>query len=164
MLTGRLVRTLEASGWDPVDLNGAVGGPFTAPGQGGDGGDAEDDAAPGHGRSPKQPGARERREAEARLAAARDALAEAEDAAADLRRRAQRLAVRRDGVAASIEDPRSGWRRCAGSTPTSRRRRPIWTGRPGRRTTPSPGRRRRWTTPQRTAQPSETEPARARAA
>ncbi|MEG9247256.1 hypothetical protein V6S67_04085 [Arthrobacter sp. Soc17.1.1.1] len=104
VLTGRLVRTLEASGWDPVDLNGAVGGPFTAPGQGGDGGDAEDDAAPGHGRSPKQPGARERREAEARLAAARDALAEAEDAAADLRRRAQRLAVRRDGVAASIED------------------------------------------------------------
>lgn len=104
VLTGRLVRTLEASGWDPVDLNGAVGGPFTAPGQGGDGEDAEDDAAPGHGRSPKQPGARERREAEARLAAARDALAEAEDAAADLRRRAQRLAVRRDGVAASIED------------------------------------------------------------
>lgn len=104
VLTGRLVRTLEASGWDPVDLTGAVGGPFTAPGQDGDGADAEDDAAPGHGRSPKQPGARERREAEARLAAARDALAEAEDAAADLRRRAQRLAVRRDGVAASIED------------------------------------------------------------
>jgi hypothetical protein len=99
VLTGRLVRTLEASGWDPVDLTGAVGGPFTAPGQ-----DGGDDAAPGRGRSPKKPGARERREAEARLTAARDALAEAEDAAADLRRRSQRLAVRRDGVEASIED------------------------------------------------------------
>ncbi|WP_105031069.1 transposase [Arthrobacter ruber] len=101
VLTGRLVRTLEASGWDPVDLTGAVGGPFTAPGQEGDGGD---DATSDRGRSPRKPGAHERREAEARVAAARDALAEAEDSAADLRRRSQRLAVRRDGVAASIED------------------------------------------------------------
>ncbi len=96
VLTGRLVRTLEASGWDPVDLEGAVGGPFTAPGQGGDGA-----AAVG---TPRTPTAREREDAEARLAAARDSLREAEDAAATLQRRLQRLAVRRDGVAASIED------------------------------------------------------------
>ncbi|MDQ0733870.1 hypothetical protein [Arthrobacter agilis] len=103
VLTGRLVRTLEASGWDPVDLDGAVGGPFTAPGQGGNGTD-DGDTSDGQGRRPRKPTARARRDAEARLSEARDALASAEDAAALLQRRSQRLAVRRDGVAASIED------------------------------------------------------------
>ncbi|MHA7209746.1 transposase [Arthrobacter sp. MDT1-65] len=101
VLTGRLVRTLEASGWDPVDLEGAVGGPFTSPASGG-GTDRDDDAA--GDRRARKPSARERRDAESRLAAAREAHAAAEDAATALQRRSQRLAVRREGVAASIED------------------------------------------------------------
>ncbi|WP_104180226.1 transposase [Arthrobacter sp. B0490] len=101
VLTGRLVRTLEASGWDPVDLEGAVGGPFTSPAPGGSGPDEGDDAGDGRARKPS---ARERRDAGSRLAAAREAHAAAEDAASALQRRSQRLAVRREGVAASIED------------------------------------------------------------
>ncbi|MDN4612410.1 transposase [Arthrobacter burdickii] len=102
VLTGRLVRTLEATGWDPVDLEGAVAGPFTPPLQGGDTTGTEDglpDTRAGHPTT-----ARQRRDAEARLSAAREARAAAEDAAADLLRKSQRLTVRRDGLTASLED------------------------------------------------------------
>lgn len=114
VLTGRLVRTLEASGWDPVDLEGAVAGPFEPPAPDDDGGS---DAAPAptgsasKGDSPDeartlQPAelARRRRRAEAALEAARDASAVAADTASDLHRRTERLSVRRDGLVASIED------------------------------------------------------------
>ncbi|MHA7181724.1 transposase [Arthrobacter sp. MDB2-24] len=101
VLTGRLVRTLEATGWDPVDLEGAVAGPFTPPVQGGDPTGTED-GLPARAGHPKT--ARQRRDAEARLSAAREARAAAEDAAADLLRKSQRLTVRRDGLTASLED------------------------------------------------------------
>ncbi|OUM41011.1 hypothetical protein [Arthrobacter sedimenti] len=105
VLTGRLIRTLEASGWDPVDLEGAVAGPFTPPLQGGDttGTDVEDGLPDTPAGRPKV-SARQRRDAEARLSAAREARASAEDAAADLLRKSQRLTVRRDGLTASLED------------------------------------------------------------
>ncbi|MHA7280445.1 transposase [Arthrobacter sp. MDT2-2] len=105
VLTGRLVRTLEATGWDPVDLEGAVAGPFAPPPDGGGtaGADDDDDAQdtrPGR----RTVSAARRRDAETRLSAARDARAAAEEAAADLLRKSQRLTVRRDGLTASIED------------------------------------------------------------
>ncbi len=100
VLTGRLVRTLEASGWDPVDLDDAVAGPFTSP---------DDDAAEpdteggtdGAGHPEKSP-AGQRREAEARLATARDAHADAQKTASDLRQQTRQLAARREETAASV--------------------------------------------------------------
>ncbi|MUK03591.1 ANTAR domain-containing protein [Vibrio cholerae] len=107
VLTGRLVRTLEASGWDPVDLTGAVGGPFEPPGTG-PVEDSEDDAPPDRHDGPRPAGAtvaaQRRKRAENRLQAAGEARRTAEDAAAELRQRAKRLSVQRDGLTASIED------------------------------------------------------------
>ncbi len=111
VLTGRLVRTLEATGWDAVDLDGAVAGPFTPPpaeSDDPDGMDQDDETArtPKHRstQAPKQASAQQRKDAEARLTEARAALTAAEDAAARVRQRAERLRVRRDGLTASIED------------------------------------------------------------
>lgn len=95
VLTGRLVRPLEASGWDPVDLDGAVAGPFTPPGA--ISGSAADTEGSGTG-------GQQREEAEARLAAARRALAEAQDRLAAATLASERLDLRRDGLTASIED------------------------------------------------------------
>jgi hypothetical protein len=104
-LTGRLVRTLEATGWDAVDLAGAVAGPFTPPATEDDGPDGDDGAAADERkRPPEQGSARRRKEAQDRLAAARDALASAEDTAARAQRKSQRLMVRHEGLTASIED------------------------------------------------------------
>ncbi|MFJ6003987.1 hypothetical protein [Arthrobacter sp. NPDC092385] len=102
VLTGRLVRTLEATGWDAVDLAGAVAGPFAPPALENDGPDGDDGAA--DERPPRQGSERRRKEAQGRLAAARDALASAEDTAAKVQRKSQRLMVRHDGLTASIED------------------------------------------------------------
>lgn len=114
VLSGRLVRTLEATGWDPVDLDGAVAGPFTPPAVEGDaaGTGPEGAAPPPKGRAgqaaaehPSAQASRHRRkEAEARLTKAREARAAAEEVAATIGRTSQRLRVRRDGLAASIED------------------------------------------------------------
>lgn len=111
VLTGRLVRTLEATGWDPVDLDGAVAGPFTPPPVENDdpaGTDQDDETATAtkqrSTQAPKQASARQRKDAEARMVEARAALTAAEDAAAKVRQRAERLRVRRDGLTASIED------------------------------------------------------------
>ncbi|WP_104168520.1 hypothetical protein [Arthrobacter sp. SX1312] len=106
VLTGRLVRPLEASGWDPVDLDGAVAGPFTPPatasgpaaGTEGTGGDR------GGAAQPRKASARQRKEAEAGLAAAREALADARDRLAAAARASERIGVRRDGLTASVED------------------------------------------------------------
>lgn len=113
VLTGRLVRTLEASGWDDVDLEGAVAGPFrplAGPSPGLEDGEdedmpADDGAAPGL-RAPKREraSARERRAAEVRVSAAREAREAAEGAATAARRSSEQLGIRREEVAASIED------------------------------------------------------------
>lgn len=104
VLTGRLVRPLEASGWDPVDLDGAVAGPFTPPGasSGSTSGSASSGSAAGAEGS--GPGGQQREEAEARLAAARQALVDAQDRLAATTRASERLDLRRDGLTASIED------------------------------------------------------------
>lgn len=115
VLTGRLVRTLEATGWDPVDLDGAVAGPFTPPPVENDdpaGTDQDDETATATAtatkqhstQAPKQASARQRKDAEARMVEARAALTAAEDAATKVRQKAERLRVRRDGLTASIED------------------------------------------------------------
>ncbi|MHA7239492.1 transposase [Arthrobacter sp. TMS1-12-1] len=89
VLTGRLVRPLEASGWDPVDLDGAVAGPFTPPGSA----EQTPDASP-----------RRRKDAEEALAAARETLTDAQERLATATRASARIGVRRDGLTASIED------------------------------------------------------------
>ncbi|RJT77973.1 transposase [Arthrobacter cheniae] len=107
VLTGRLVRTLEASGWDAVDLEDAVAGPFTPPAPDDDG---DDDGSPSEKRpsapqsAGRKPSAADRQKAQARLDAARDALTDAQEAAATTERAARRLSVRRDGLVASVED------------------------------------------------------------
>ncbi|WP_422391428.1 hypothetical protein [Arthrobacter sp. N1] len=128
VLTGRLVRTLEATGWEAVDLDGAVGGPFDAPARPVDDADdandtddadntddtddstdsrgrggAEDARRPGRA-SPQKRSAAGRRVAEATARAARDALESAQDEAARTERAVQRIAMRRDGLTATLED------------------------------------------------------------
>ncbi|MHA7282051.1 hypothetical protein [Arthrobacter sp. TMS2-4] len=109
VLTGRLVRPLEASGWDPVDLDGAVAGPFTPPAitadspSGSAAGSGADDGKQ-RGATPRKVSARQRREAEAQLATAREALADARDRQAAADKASARIGVRRDGLTASIED------------------------------------------------------------
>lgn len=107
VLTGRLVRTLEASGWETVDLEGAVGGPFTPPG--GDdarAGSQEDAGGPPDLADPRSAtrAARRLRRAEAALDAARASREAAETEAEEARRVAARTAEQRERVAASIGD------------------------------------------------------------
>jgi DNA repair exonuclease SbcCD ATPase subunit len=101
VLTGRLVRPLEVSGWEPVDLAGAVAGGF--------------DAHPGALPAAAHAGGRSRRNDEraARLEQALRDLTEvearAEQAAEEAeaaQQRARRIAVKREGLEASIEDLR----------------------------------------------------------
>lgn len=115
VLTGRLVRTLEATGWEAVDLDGAVGGPFEAPARPADDADedgstdslgrggAEDARRPGRASPPKRSAAG-RPAAEATARAARDALESAQDEAARAERAVRRIATRRDGLTATLED------------------------------------------------------------
>lgn len=124
VLTGRLVRTLEATGWEAVDLDGAVGGPFEAPARPVDDADdvddpddadedgstdslgrggAEDARRPGRASPPKRSAAG-RPAAEATARAARDALESAQDEAARAERAVRRIATRRDGLTATLED------------------------------------------------------------
>lgn len=109
VLTGRLVRALEATGWDPVDLAGAVAGPFDPPPADANDDPVEDAVGPaqrsdGAGGSRQPASAARRRRANADLEAAREASAAAHAVASDLQRQSERLSVRRDGLSASIED------------------------------------------------------------
>jgi hypothetical protein len=105
VLSGRLIRTLEASGWDAVDLAGAVAGPFHRPGT------AEDSEPPADGTDGARTdarsaagAARRRKQAEAVLVAARASREAAESAAAAAQQDAERTRVRRRQVTSSIED------------------------------------------------------------
>ncbi|MCU1634275.1 MAG: hypothetical protein JWM61_2927 [Micrococcaceae bacterium] len=105
VLTGRLVRTLEATGWEAVDLEDAVAGPFTPPAPNDDGDGSPSEKRPSAPQSAgRKPSAADRQKAQARLDAARDALTDAQEAAATTERGARRLSVRRDGLVASVED------------------------------------------------------------
>lgn len=110
VLTGRLVRTLEASGWDAVDLEGAVGGPFTPPESSdtesdtdGDAGTASDTRPPADARSAAR-AARRRKQAVAALSAARESREAAESEARQAQELAGRTTDQRERVAASISD------------------------------------------------------------
>ncbi|TDK26688.1 hypothetical protein E2F48_05755 [Arthrobacter crusticola] len=98
VLTGRLVRPLQVSGWEPVDLTGAVAGPFEdLPGAGGDARESGTPADDPH-RAARLARAREE------LSVAEAAARQAADEAGSLQKRAHRIAVKREGLAASIED------------------------------------------------------------
>ncbi|WP_051427237.1 hypothetical protein [Arthrobacter sp. H20] len=95
--SGRLLRALSASGWDAVDLEGAVGGPF--------------DRASGTGVSaPAGSGTAESdydervESARGRLQDAERALAEADADAEDAGRLLEQFQDRRTGVAGEIDD------------------------------------------------------------
>jgi DNA repair exonuclease SbcCD ATPase subunit len=98
VLTGRLVRPLEVSGWEPVDLTGAVAGPFEDP--------LGADADVREGVRPADDTQRAARLARAReeLSKAEAAARQAADEAGSLQKREHRIAVKREGLAASIED------------------------------------------------------------
>lgn len=112
VLTGRLVRTLEATGWDAVDLAGAVGGPPppeadrpAASEPVGDGARTAGDTRRAGTRTAEEAAEVERlRDAEKRVDAARTRREDAEEAGRQQHRAAERLRVRRDGLTASIED------------------------------------------------------------
>lgn len=92
--TGRLLRALSASGWDAVDLAGAVGGPFDrsahGPAAGSDHpGDDDDEAV---------------RNARDDLEDAEQALADADDDAEDAGRRITTLQDRRRDLSSEIEE------------------------------------------------------------
>ncbi|GAA1114986.1 type III secretion system stalk subunit SctO [Arthrobacter flavus] len=91
--TGRLLRALSASGWDAVDLEGAVGGPF------------EPAAAPVMTRAGKNDPDEERVDS-ARIALedAERTLAEADDDAGDAERRIDKFQGRRTVLSVEIED------------------------------------------------------------
>ena len=97
--TGRLLRVLSASGWDAVDLEGAVGGPFeqatTATGRAGVG-----------KITAGENGVDEERIDSARTALedAERTLAEADDDAEDAERRIDKFQDRRTGLSTEIED------------------------------------------------------------
>lgn len=104
VLTGRLVRTLEASGWETVDLEGAVGGPFTPSGPA-----AAPTGSEGDARHPADPrsatrAARLMKRAEAALDAARASRKVAETEAEEARQLAARTTEQRERVTASISD------------------------------------------------------------
>ncbi|MFJ6280150.1 transposase [Arthrobacter subterraneus] len=96
--TGRLVRALEASGWEAVDLSGAVGGPFDsgAPAAG----------SPADGDSDAEPEADPAAEARADLDDAED---RSEETAAALKRaqeRVEQLDRDRESLAQQVKDLR----------------------------------------------------------
>ncbi|SDI48899.1 hypothetical protein SAMN04488693_112100 [Arthrobacter subterraneus] len=96
--TGRLVRALEASGWEAVDLSGAVGGPFDS------GGPAAGSAADGH--SDAEPEADPAAEARADLEDAEDRSEEAAAALKRARERVEQLDRDRESLAQQVKDLR----------------------------------------------------------
>ncbi|WP_026550115.1 hypothetical protein [Arthrobacter sp. Br18] len=98
VLTARLVRALEVSGWEPVSLEGAVGGPeesSSAPA------DAEQSGAEQSGAEPR---IRLLEQARTELSRAEAEVERADDAAEEAVALAQRTGATRDGLLASIED------------------------------------------------------------
>lgn len=92
--TGRLLRALTASGWDAVDLAGAVGGPFDRSGSG----PASGSERPGHD------GDAEVEDARNDLEDAERTLADADDDAEDAGRRISKLQDRRQDLSSEIEE------------------------------------------------------------
>ncbi|MHA7292397.1 type III secretion system stalk subunit SctO [Arthrobacter sp. HLT1-21] len=98
--SGRLLRALSASGWDAVDLAGAVGGPFERPtGAGADSTGAGDGNAGNSGADDEATG-----NARADLEDAERTLTDADDDAEDAGRRLAKFQNRRTGLTAEIED------------------------------------------------------------
>lgn len=96
--TGRLVRALEASGWEAVDLSGAVGGPFDS------GAPAAGSAAEGD--SDAEPEADPAAEARADLEDAEDRSEEAAAALKRARERVEQLDRDRESLAQQVKDLR----------------------------------------------------------
>lgn len=96
--TGRLVRPLEASGWETVDLAGAVGGPFDSGGAG-TVPHADEDAETGPEVDPAA-------EARAELEDAEDRAEEADSALKRARERVDQLTRDREGLVAQVRELR----------------------------------------------------------
>ncbi|MBG6182953.1 hypothetical protein IWX65_000900 [Arthrobacter sp. CAN_A214] len=104
VLTARLVRPLEVSGWEPVSLDGAVGGPFDAPGDGPASPERSEGRKSGAGRSTSPEQLRLLEQARVDLGRAETEAERADDAARQAESRADRFGGKRDGLKALIED------------------------------------------------------------
>ncbi len=91
--TSRLVRALEATGWEAVDLEGAVGGPFDA-GSGAGNGATSGDSAENDDDDPADDARAELEDAEERAGEARAALARAQERVEQLNRDREELVNR----------------------------------------------------------------------
>ena len=96
--TARLIRPLEASGWDPVDLSGAVGGPFD---QGNTGVQTAGDEA-----EDSEPVADPAAEARAELEDAEDRSEEAASVLKRARERVEQLDRDREALVSQVKDLR----------------------------------------------------------
>lgn len=92
--TSRLVRALEATGWEAVDLEGAVGGPFDAGSGAGNGATSGDSAENDDDDDPADDARAELEDAEERAGEARDALARAQERVEQLNRDREELVNR----------------------------------------------------------------------
>lgn len=92
--TSRLIRALEATGWEAVDLEGAVGGPFDAGSGAGNGATSGDSAENDDDDDPADDARAELEDAEERAGAARDALARAQERVEQLNRDREELVNR----------------------------------------------------------------------
>ena len=117
LASGRLVRGLEANGWEPVDLDGAVADPDSAvplvsagasPGAAGGRAGGAAGTSPGKGTTRQQQAARTkaRKEAEKALAGAREAAGQAEHRLAEVQSEVESQASFRDGLTDEIDDLR----------------------------------------------------------
>lgn len=118
LASGRLVRGLEANGWEPVELDGAVADPDSAeplvaagprgkrrtPGSGKTSAAAADTA--GTSRQQQAARAKAARQAEEELARAREAADQAEQRLADVQSEVQGQMSFRDGLTDEIDDLR----------------------------------------------------------
>lgn len=116
LASGRLVRGLEANGWEPVDLDGAVADPDSAvplvsagarPGAaGGRAGKAGTSPAKGTTRQQQAARTKARKEAEKALAGAREAAEQAEHRLAEVQSEVESQTSFRDGLTDEIDDLR----------------------------------------------------------
>ncbi|MDF2499063.1 MAG: hypothetical protein K0Q86_2695 [Arthrobacter koreensis] len=114
LASGRLVRGLEANGWEPVDLDGAVADPesasplVSAGARSRQPGSADAGNAPGKGTPRQQQAARAkaRKEAQQELANASEAAKQAEQKLAEVQSEVDGQASFRDGLTDEIDDLR----------------------------------------------------------
>lgn len=122
LASGRLVRGLEANGWEPVDLDGAVADPdsaaaLVAPGSGGhrsaagsgqgrSSGAGRDTAGKGTSRQQQAARAKAVEAAEEELAGARETAGQAEQRLAEVQSEVESQASFRDGLTDEIDDLR----------------------------------------------------------